>query len=507
MPIRAKLHKSVAVRGKSLKIRQLLKEFAIYGVGDILLRATSFITLPIYTRLFTPEDYGIWSFVATAVGLLMGILALGGDSVYIRFFFEVQDLPGQQLVTSTWLGFLAIWSTLLVIVCLPFVGFFSQWSFGAGHYEAFFLVALLAAPLQLMNQMCGQVLRNQFRASLFATLNTATTLLTIGLSLIVVLVFKAGVIGLIWGAFLAALLMLPVRLWSVRALLRPVFSLQLLGQLLACGIPLVPMSLAYWVFIASDRLVLGKLSTVEQVGLYAVANNMTSMLSFLNSAFGQAWSPHAIRIYETQRNYAALFFGRVLTYILIGFGLLCVGITTFAHEGLVILSTAPFYPAALAVGPLALGFMALASTQVTALSISLTKKTSYFLIFSLLAAGINLVLNLWLVPRWGMLAASWTTAFAYMFLTVGYLLTAQRLWPIVYEKRRSLIVIGLTLGFTIAAPLLPTFSLPVDLGLKLLYCLAYIALLVVFQVFEPGEWSRASTFFQTIVRSKTQSAA
>src|SRR5215216_2691172 len=112
-------------------LRQLVKDVLIYGSGDVLLRATAFITMPIYTRIFAVEDYGTLSFVLTVTGLLSGILILGGDSAYARFFFDAKTDDERQLITSSWFGFLAVWSAAVIALCLPFVGWFSRWSFGS----------------------------------------------------------------------------------------------------------------------------------------------------------------------------------------------------------------------------------------------------------------------------------------------------------------------------------------------------------------------------------------
>jgi O-antigen/teichoic acid export membrane protein len=473
-----------------LRLRQLGKEIVIYGLGDILFKATAVITLPIYTRLFMPADYGTWSYAMSAVGLCSSVLALGGDSAYARYFFEAKTQHEKQQITSTWMIFLAGWSLGGIALCLPFVDDFSQWSLGHPEQRGLYVLALLAVPFSLINQLCGQVLRNQFHARLFTTLNALTVLLTVGLSLFAVIVLQGGIVGLVSGALAAAVVMLPVRLWTARTMLRPVFSLWWLRHLLAYGVPLVPTTMAYWIFGASDRFLLGTLFSFEQVGLYTVATSLTSVLALANSALGQAWSPHAVRVYAEQRALAPIFYGRVMTYLLAGFGLLCVGCTTFAREVLVLLSAPPFYAATLAVGPLALGCMASASTQITALGITLSKKTVYFSVYAWLAALLNLGLNIWLIPKWGMVAAAWTTALAYTTISVAYCATSQRLCPIVYEKRPVLTAIGLTLTFTIAAPLLPGVNLIAGLVLKGLYCLAYVGLLYVLHVIEHSEWQR-----------------
>jgi O-antigen/teichoic acid export membrane protein len=483
----------------AVRFRPLLEDILTYGAGDMMTKVVSLLTLPVFTRFLTPEDYGIWTFVVTAVGLLGAFLALGGDSAFSLFFFESKDESERQLVTSTWFGFLAAWSVTVVVLCIPLTRYFSTWSFGTKQYTLIIAFSLAAAPLTLLNTMCGQALRNRFRARLFTVLNAAAIVLNVGLSLLGLVVFRLGLLGVIGGGLVAALLILPLRLWTIRDLIRPVFSTKLLKKILSFGVPLVPSSLAYWVFAVSDRMVLGKLSTLDQVGFYAIANQIVSLLGFVHGAMGQAWSPHATRIYFEERDQAPFLFGQVLTYILLGFGFLCVGLTTFAREVLAIFATPAFSPAALAIGPLALGFVAYASTNVTALGISFQKKTYYFAFCSWAAALFNLGFNILLIPRWGMMAACWTTFAAYLFLTIAYLMISQRLWPIVYEKRRNLLLFSLTFVFTVVAPLIPEIPLIFSILIKSLYVFLFLGALVVSGVLNKREWSIFSRWMREAI--------
>lgn len=475
--------------------KNILKDFMVYGFGDVLVRASAFFTMPVYTRIFSTTEYGRWSLIVTAMGLLSGVLILGGDSAYARFYFEAKTLRAQQILTSTWFFFLAFWSLGVVLVCLPWARTFSLWAFGSHQYKALFILALFAAPVTLVNTMCGQALRNQFRAKLFTVLNAVSVLLTFFSSVYGAIVLQMGLLGVFGGALVAAVAMLPVRLWAVRHLLKPVFSIEVLWKLLAFGVPLVPVSLAYWIFGVSDRIVLGKLSTFEQVGLYAVANTLAGGIGLFLGALSQAWSPYAIQIYEQQRDKAPFLFGQIFTYILIGFGLLSVGVTTFAYEGLVLLSSPAYYPAAIAIGPLALAFVAYASTQVTSAGISLTKRTQYFTFFSWIAALLNLGFNILFVPKWGMIASSWATTISYVFLTVSYLVVSQKLWAVKYEKRRVFVIIFLTFLFTIIAPIIFDLSFQHNVLLKGGYCLSFIALLALFQALDGREYSIVRKMF------------
>ena len=450
-------------------LRQVVKDILVYSAGDLFLRATAFVTLPIYTRILSPADYGVWAYATSAVGLLTAFLILGGDSAYARFYFEARTLEAKRALTSTWFSFLAIWSLGIVLVVLPLAGTASNWAFDTRKWGLLIALTLLTAPLSLMNTLLGQVLRNDFKPKLYTVTNVASALATVVLGLVFAAGLDWGITGIAAGGLAGALLTLPPRIWYARHLLRPTFRTTLLGALLRYGLPLVPGTVAWWIFGLSDRIVLGRLSTLKEVGLYSVANSVTTPLALFVGSLGMAWSPHAVRLYEERPSETPGLFGRMLTYIIVGFGVLAVSLTAFAHDMLAILATSKFLGAASAVGPLALAFIASASIQVTAMGISLKKRTGYLAVFAWLAALLNLGLNIAFVPRFGMLASAWATFASYAFLTVAYFVVSQRLWRVEVERWKALAALAVTCAFTVAVPLLPDISLAPAIAMKLGY--------------------------------------
>lgn len=458
--------------------RAVFKDILIYGSGDAIARASGLVTLPIFTRLLDTRAYGVIGFVLSAQVLLNAVVAVGSDAAYARFYFAVETVPERQAVTSTWFAFLTAWSCALTAILVPFSGSLSRAAFGTAHYRGLVLLALVSVPVTLMNNMFGQVLRNEFRARLFTVLNGATVLLSAAFGVVGVAALGLGPNGIIGGVLVAGLVLLPVRVWTSRHMLRWRLSRELLGELIRFGAPLLPASMAFWVFELSDRVVLGKLGSLSDVGLYTVAISITSGLALLVSALGQAWAPHSLHVYQRRPEDAPAHFGQMLTYILVGFGLVSVVLTAFAPEIVSVLAPHGYHRAALAVGPLALGFVAYASVQVTAISITITKKTHYLFVYAWVAAIVNLVLNVLFVPIGGMLASAWATFASYLCLTLGYLVVSQRLMPVAYERSRALTAIGLTALFTAAAEALPSHPLALMLPAKVLYCALFVALLV-----------------------------
>jgi O-antigen/teichoic acid export membrane protein len=460
-------------------IGRVFRDTLVYGSGDALLRATAFLTLPIYTRLFAPGEYGLWSYVVTLTFLLYSALLLGGDSAYTRFFFATQDARERQVLTSTVLLLVGVVSTVAALVLAAFSAPLSSWMFGTDDRALLLALAVLAAPFVVANTIAGTALRNQFRPALFAVLNGVTALLGVAISLYFIVVRDAGVEGAVGGVLAAAAVMLPVRLWTIRGLLVRDVSSPVLRKVLRFGLPLVPAAIAGWVFSLSDRIVLGQLSSLHELGLYAVAASITGILTFLYAPFGAAWGPRAIQTYERDQAEASVFFGQVLTYILLVFGFLAVAVAAFADDFVRLLTPGDFSAASSAVPPLALGAVAYATIQVTALGLTLRHRTVYIALVSTAAAVLNLGLNLAFVPAYGQQASAWATAVTSLALTVAYLVLSRRLFRVRYESRRGLAIAAATVAFALAATLLPSDPLALSLVVKGLYCAAFVGVLFV----------------------------
>jgi O-antigen/teichoic acid export membrane protein len=89
-------------------------------------------------------------------------------------------------------------------------------------------------------------------------------------------------------------------------------------------------------------------------------------------------------------------------------------------------------------------------------------------------AAINVGLNFWLIPAYGMVGAAVSTLVAYVALFVGMTLYAQHVYPVPYQWRRVTTAVGAAVALTLAArvtdlPLVPSFVLvavyPVALAL------------------------------------------
>ncbi len=438
-----------ASQAAGFSLKKLFSDVAVYSTGNILIKGLSLISAPIFTRLFDPAQYGAWSYINVFVTFLTGILLLGGDNAYTRYFFLCKSDEEKKTLTATWVTFLAIWGIVVIVAILPFSQVLSTWMLGEEGYRAAWVIGLASSPLMMMNLILAQALRNRFQAKAYAFYNFITAVLTITLAVIFVVLFDLGVAGALLGAAAASLVMIPIRLMSIRGLLSRSFSYTFLKKLLLFGLPLVPMNIAFWLFSNADRLMLARLASLEAVGLYSIAGSLAAVIMLLQNAIGQSWLPHGIKVFEEDEQLASSVFARTMVLFLAVMGLLITGFVALAQEVIFILVPPTYHDAFKVIPFLAAGFIFFTSAHVSVVAIMAKNKTSYIMLACWLIALLNIGLNALLIPAFGIAGAGAATGISYLFFALSYALVSKRLWPIAYPQK--------TMVALLAVPLLAVF--------------------------------------------------
>ena len=201
------------------------------------------------------------------------------------------------------------------------------------------------------------------------------------------------------------------------------------------GAPLVLGGLAFPAFTFADRLILEHFRGPAAVGHLAVALSVAQGMGFISSSFGKAWNVMAWKFRNQHTEYRRVF-ADVLLYLVAVFAVVAVGIAAFAHEIIGILAPPVFADAAIAVAPLTVYMLANVSIQVTAIGISISGRTRYLTVVIWAAVGGNVVLDIALIPIWGIFGAAIATAVAETLMTVAIAAISQRLHPLPYDYRR-----------------------------------------------------------------------
>ena len=416
------------------KFRELSRNLAVYGVGDVAIQIVSFLLVPVYVRYLSPADYGI-------LGLLGGVEAAaklffrwGLDGSFMRFWYDCEDQPARQRLASTIFFFLLAINACLLGASLLAAPFASPRMLGATGYT-------LALQLVLLNTFAigftfipFHVLRIEQRTRDFSVLTFARSVATLLLRITLVVGLHFG----IWGVVVADVVVTAgVILWMVplfAPLIRPVFSPQVLRESLAFGLPRLPHALAQQVMAIGDRFILNGFGTLADIGVYSMSVSFGLIPKLFLSAFENAWAPF---YYATAREAdGPRTFAGVTTYVFAVLALLTAGLAAIADD-LLALVVGPAYAAGGGVVAwTAIGVLLQGIYLLTSIGLNITKHTQYYPVSTIAGATCNVALNFVLIPRFGIIGAAWANAAAYGVQAVVAYSLSQRFYPIQYEVGR-----------------------------------------------------------------------
>jgi O-antigen/teichoic acid export membrane protein len=453
----------------------LAKQTLAYGLSGLIVPIVGMITLPIFARAFTQSQYGILELGTVTLTVALAITDAGLTAAALRGFYDYRSDEDHERRRVMLTGFVA--STVVALALagamVVFRAEISRWLFQRSDEET--LVIIIAASIPAVNtwRYVSEVMRIKLQAFDYLV----TTLIAAGLTTLLGVI---GVVVLDWrvnGVFFAGLVGNAVAatygLLVVRRALIGRFSRLQLGRMLSYGLPLVPSALAGWALALVDRVILARLGNLSQVGEYAIANRLASLLLIGMTAFLFALSPFLLATYSKDAAQERAARGRTLTYLTFILSFAGLTLTLFAKEAINVLAP-KFVDAHLAVGPLALGAAAYGIATLLTNGLAIARKTVYLGIFGVACSFINIGLNFALIPPFGIVGAAFATTLGYGALAGSYYWASQRVYPTSYEPRKVLTMLGLAsiLGVLGSLPLGP---LPVALSVKLAALATFVA--------------------------------
>ncbi len=464
------------------ELRRLARHSAIYGAGGMVSRLLAFFLLPLYTAYLSPGSYGRVETLTAASAVAVIVLRMGVSSAFFRFYFDHKDAARRLVVVRTSFWFTMTMATAGLVLCLLFATRLSH-LLQLGDHPELVRASAVAFWAQMNYEQLTSLFRVEERSVAFAIASVANVLITIGATVVLVVALHEGALGLIVGNFIGTLCVYFVLLAYRREQLGLQFDRELFRGMQRFGMPLVPSALALWGINFVDRLFVAAYKDQAEVGVYSAAIKITSVITFVMFAFRTAWPAFAYSIEEDSHAKRAYSF--VLTYLLVigcwialALGALAPWITS--------LLTAPAYQrAAKGVALLAFAGAAYAGYTVLAIGSGRARKTQLNWVVTGVGAAVNVGLNIWLIPRYGMVGAAISTLGSYVTLFAGMTLYAQHVYPVPYQWRRIATVVAAAVGLTVAAR---AAALP--LAPSLLLVLAYPLALLVLGFYLPAERAR-----------------
>jgi len=419
---------------------ELLKHAKNYISAEVLVKGISIIRMPIMTRLLTPSDYGILGVFSSFVAIISIFYGLGFRGAVARYYYEENNDFGSFIFSNT--VFLWLWGIFLFIVLLWNRILIAQWLnlpvnliiFGSTTAFIATTYSLLYAYLQASKQskIISKISINRSIASFFVSIT------------IIYFLKENRYLGSVYSGLFFNFLFFLFSIYFLQKVWEKTFNKKHLFYSFTFSIPIIFHLLSGYIMNNFDQVMINKMVGTTETGLYSFAYRVGMIFQLVITAMNKAWTP---LFYQNLRdkNYGGINkTARKYSIIVSGFALFLV---IFAPLLVKILASSKFYVALPLVPVIILGFMFQYFYFMYTGYAFYEKKTKSIAVVTIISGLINIGLNYIFIPKFGYIAAAWTTVATFIiFFFLSYLNIKLFVKPISMIPLSSILLPG---GITI----------------------------------------------------------
>lgn len=424
------------------------RQFSLYAAGSIISNAVNLLLLPFISRQVSAGGYGVFSLSVILFAFLGLVLDGGLVQALIKFHGQSQDTGDKKTVFMTIAAVVFLIASLLAFGVLASARPVAHLLYGDRGLAPCIRLTVVAAWSALLFQLVLAWLRS----ALLPVRHLALSSLRAFLFLIAAVMLlklrdnKLQALFISWTfPYLGlALMCLPYALLKNRSV--PKFR-RLPAYFRYC-LPLVPAGVIMWILGNTDLYLLRRLASLDQVGIYTLGAQVCYLLSPVIVAIQLGWLPLVFSVSRDARS--PRLFARLFDYLLLVLLLLGMATAFFSAEIVRLLATPGFYRAGYVVPPLTLSAILYAVFLVFSTGINVRGRTLALPFITLGAALVNIVLDIVMIPRWGIYGAAYATVAANLVLVTATGWRSHSLYPIPFISRRSLtVVFGCAVAYNI----------------------------------------------------------
>ena len=412
----------------------LVKNMAILSLGTVVPKIASFITLPIITACLTKTEYGTYDLITVLVSLVLPVVTLQMQGAAFRFLISTRgDGREQKIVVTNISSFIvgvSACALAVLYVCFREID----------NPIRICIIVYLGVDICLTT--ARQIARGLAKNMAYSVSALVNALIEMILVAVLLKGYHKGLTGLMCALIFSQLLSLVYLVVSARILSYIDFSLisaEKIKEFLSYSWPLVPNSLSSWVIRVSDRFIISLFLGIEANAIYAVANKLPNIFSIAQSTFTLSWQENA-SVAAADKD-SAEYYGEVFSDIynlFIGMMALLIASTPIIFK---ILIRGDYEEAYNHMVILYFGVLFSSISSYLGGIYIANMKTRQIGITTLIAAGINFIINILLVKRIGIYAATLSTVVSYLWLVLYRMIDIQKILKIRFHYIRIILLL------------------------------------------------------------------
>jgi O-antigen/teichoic acid export membrane protein len=389
-----------------------------YMSAEFFTKALAFISVPIFTRLLTPDEYGILAIFTSIISISTILMGLNFHGSVARYYHE-EDKNFGQFISSN-----ILFLFLFNIFSFSLINLFKKEISTLINIDVeIFMIAVIVAIFNIPINMFLSYLQTSKQSDKYSFLSVAKSVSILVISIIwVYLLSEQRYFGKIYGNLVVSVVVFVISIIYFIKLGKPKFKFKYIKYSLVFGVPLIPHALSNFILSYFDRIAINQLTGSLNTGLYSFAYNVGMIMAVVVMAMNKAWVPmfydnlkenNYKKINSMAVDYSKYIFFTAMTLIL------------FSKEIVIILADESYYAALDLVPIIILSYVFVFFYTLFANYSFYKKKTVLISIATLIAGALNIALNYLLIPKFGYIAAAYTTLFSYIVLFVLHYINAR----------------------------------------------------------------------------------
>lgn len=398
--------------------RKALKSGLWYTVSNFFVRSIGFLTTPIFTRLLTHAEYGVYNNYTSWLAIITIFVTLNLESTLISARFDYKDKFDEYIFSVLSL------SSLSAIVWFFFLNFFSKQAerllgLERTHINAMLLYLLFLPAISLFQ--ARERYYYEYKKTVITSLILAVG--TAFISVLLVINMDDKLTGRILGSVIPTVIIGLIFYFYFIKKGKKVKLLYWKYALPIC-LPYIPHLLSMTLLNSTDRIMIKHWCGDEATALYSLAYNCGTLVTMFLTALNSAFAPWLGEKLSKEK------YGEVRDFskkYIIAFLFLAIGVMIIAPEILLILGGKNYLEAIYVMAPVSMGCICQFLYTLFVNVEQFKKKTIGMAVASAIAASLNLLLNWVFIPRYGYLAAAYTTLAGYLCLLYIHMFLVYRL--------------------------------------------------------------------------------
>lgn len=393
-----------------------------YTVGNYLIKGISFLTVPLFARLLSPSDYGIFNtyLAYESVFYLFVGLALHTCLKNAKYKYEAE--------------FQKFSSSCLLLVCIVF----AAWIFVVNILFPF-INRLTDYPRWLVNVLIfhcfassllifyNSYISIDYAYKSYLAVSSINAVGNIAISVLLILfVFPSSrYVGRILGT---VLVLVPITVYIIFYFwkkAKPKINKKYWHFALKFSLPLVPHGLSQVILSQFDRIMITRMIGAAESGIYSFAYTIFSIVQITGSSIDSAWTPWFYQQMH-DKNYDGI--KKRSSFVIISMSVFMSIVMLISPELLSLLGTKSYADSVYCVIPLvAGGFFAFLYNFPAGIEYYF-EKTKFIMAGTMAAALLNIVLNYIFIKQYGYVAAAYTTLATYVLYFVFHWFLSRKIF-------------------------------------------------------------------------------